>query len=149
MSATDSDNSIDWLASDNEENDSEQEPDCASKDAQAEAAPSPSFPPYLGPSNCSLPNEGSSNRSEVSCRGSSRCVETIDGRVGLYNTQLGEKVSGKSTQPVKRPHSSMEEQSKERQLILSEKDRIFRSKVSAHIDQCLLLAGGSWEYQQN
>ncbi|XP_037538847.1 circadian-associated transcriptional repressor [Nematolebias whitei] len=130
MSATDSDNSIDWLASDNEENDSEQEPDCALKDAHAEAAPSPSFPPYPGPSNCSRPNEGSSKWSEVCSRGSSCCVEKIESNaaIGLYKTQLGEKVTGKSTQPVKRPHSSTEEQSKGRQLILSEKDHIFRSK---------------------
>ncbi|XP_013859087.1 circadian-associated transcriptional repressor [Austrofundulus limnaeus] len=130
MSATDSDNSIDWLASDNEENDSEQEPDCASKNAQAEAAPSPGSPPRPGLSDGGRPKEGGGDWSEVSSRGSPRRLEKTDrdAAVGLYRTQRGEKVTGKSTQPVKRPHSSAEEQSKERQLISSEKDQMFSSK---------------------
>lgn len=133
MSATDSDNSIDWLASDNEENDSEQEPDCASKNAQAEAAPSPSSPPYPGLSDGSRPKEGGGNWSEVSSWGSPRRMEKIDRDavvVGLGKTQRGEKVTGKSSQPVKRPHSSAEEHSQRWQLVSSEKDQIFSSKVS-------------------
>eukprot|EP00064_Thunnus_orientalis_P000355 superscaffoldBa00000018_g355 len=141
MSATDSDNSIDWLASDNEDNDSEQELDCTRKHSQTEAPSSPNSPSHLGPSDSSCRRsgevkEGDSNWSEVreaSSRGSpSGCTETW-GRdsIGLCRTRQGEKMNGKDTQQaLKRPHSFTEGEHKERQLIsnMSEKDRIFTRK---------------------
>ncbi|XP_069018933.1 circadian-associated transcriptional repressor [Embiotoca jacksoni] len=142
MSATDSDNSIDWLASDNEENESEQESDCTRKHSQTEAPPSPGAPLHLGPSDSSCRRsielkEGETNWSEVrevSSRGSPGRMEKRDrgSATGLCRTQQGEKLNGKSTQQaLKRPRSfAEEEECKERQLIsnASEKDRIFRTK---------------------
>ncbi|XP_072241999.1 uncharacterized protein [Leuresthes tenuis] len=141
MSATDSDNSIDWLASDNEENESEQEFDHDTKHGHTEASSSPSAPPHLGLSDNSCRRsdelkEGNSNWSEVrevSGRGSPGCMEKWDRgtTTGLCKTQQGEKLNDKNTQqPLKRPHSSAGEQCKERQLVsnASEKDRIFSSK---------------------
>ncbi|XP_035520491.1 uncharacterized protein LOC118330152 [Morone saxatilis] len=140
MSATDSDNSIDWLASDYEDNESEQEFDCTRKHSQTESAPSPSTPPHLGPSDSSCcrsgeVKEGVSNWSEVreaSSRGSPPgCTETWDSTIGLCKTQQGEKTNGKNTQQaLKRPRGSMEEECRERQLIsnVSEKSRIFSRK---------------------
>uniref|UniRef100_UPI003AAB8135 uncharacterized protein n=1 Tax=Centroberyx gerrardi TaxID=166262 RepID=UPI003AAB8135 len=138
MSATDSDNSIDWLASDNEDDESEREPDCAGKRSQTEAPPS-----HLGPSESSCcrsseVKEGDSNWSEVSeasSRGSpSSCTDTWDrDAFGLCQTQRGEKPNDKNTQQaLKRPHSSTVEERKERQLISneSEKDRIFTRKCT-------------------
>uniref|UniRef100_A0A1A8MVQ1 Chromosome 1 open reading frame 51 n=1 Tax=Nothobranchius pienaari TaxID=704102 RepID=A0A1A8MVQ1_9TELE len=116
MSATDSDNSIDWLASDNEENDSKQEPDCASKRGQAEASPSPSSPPRPDPSDSSELREGDGSWSQVSSPASDRGAA-----VGLCKAQRGQKANSK-----KRPHSSTEE----RQLFpnKTEKDQIFSRK---------------------
>lgn len=140
MSATDSDNSIDWLASDNE---SEQELDCTRKHSQTEVPSSPNTPSHQGPSDSSCRRSGEvkeddSNWSEVreaSSRGSpSSCTETW-GRdnIGLCKTQLGENMNGKDTrQALKRPHHFTEREHKERQLITntSEKDRLFTRKVS-------------------
>lgn len=145
MSATDSDNSIDWLASDNEDNESEWESDCTRKHSQTEAPPSsPSAPPHLGPSDGSClrsseVKEGDGNWSEVreaSGWGSTPgCTETYDSAIGLSKAQ-GEKTNGKNTQQaLKRRHISTEQQQqqqrKERLLIssMSEKDRIFSRKV--------------------
>ncbi|KAK5867364.1 hypothetical protein PBY51_011864 [Eleginops maclovinus] len=140
MSATDSDNSIDWLASDNEDNESEQESDCTGKHNHTEDPSSPSNPPHLGPSDSSCRwgsevKEGDCNWSEVteaSSRGlPSSCIETRDSAIGLCKTQHGEKTNGKNTQQaLKRPHSSAEEECKERQLIsnVSEKNQIFHRK---------------------
>lgn len=145
MSATDSDNSIDWLASDNEDNESEQEYDCTRKHSQTEASPSPSTLPHLGPSDTSCRRssevkEGDSNWSEVreaSRRGSPpSCTETWDSAIGLYKKQQDEKTNGKNTQQaLKRPHSATEEERTERQLIsnVSEKNRVFSSKVSTSV----------------
>ncbi|XP_026167502.1 uncharacterized protein ciartb [Mastacembelus armatus] len=140
MSATDSDNSIDWLASDNEDNESEQEPDCTRNHSQAEAPPSPTTPPHLGPSdssfrrNCEV-KEGSSNWSEVreaASRGSPLSfTETWGSAIGLCKTQQGEKTNDKNTQQaLKRPHSPTQQDCFERQLIsnMSEKDQLFSSK---------------------
>ncbi|XP_059190266.1 uncharacterized protein LOC131972635 [Centropristis striata] len=140
MSATDSDNSIDWLASDNEDNDSEQESDCTGKRSHTGSPSSPSTPPYLGPSDSSCcpsseVKEGNSNWREVreaASRGfPPSCTETWDSTNGLCKTQQGERTNGKNTQQaLKRPHSSAEEECKERQLIsnVSEKNRIFSRK---------------------
>lgn len=141
MSATDSDNSIDWLASDNEDNESEQELDCTRNRSQTEAPSSPNASSHLGPSDSSRRHEvkeDDSNWSEVreaSSRGSpSGCTETW-GRdnIGLCKTQQGENMNGKDTQQaLKRPHRFTEGEHKEWQLITnaSEKDRIFTRKVS-------------------
>ncbi|KAK2842299.1 hypothetical protein Q5P01_012499 [Channa striata] len=140
MSATDSDNSIDWLASDTEDNESKWEPDYSRKPSQTEAPRSPITPPHLGPSDSSCcqnseVKEGDSNWSEVreaSSQGSPpSCTETWDSTIQLCQTQQGGTKNGNSTQPaLKRHHSSTEEESKERQLIsnMSEKDRVFSRK---------------------
>ncbi|KAM6937526.1 uncharacterized protein ciartb [Xenentodon cancila] len=141
MSATDSDNSIDWLASDNEENESEQESDRAAKQGQTEACPSSSTPAQLGPSAGSCRHsivlkEGDGKTSEameVSRQGSPACMEKWDRgtATGLCKKQQGERANGKNTQqPLKRPHRPAEEECKERQLIsdTSEKDQLFSSK---------------------
>ncbi|XP_029910402.1 circadian-associated transcriptional repressor [Myripristis murdjan] len=136
MSATDSDNSIDWLASDNEDDESERESDCAGKRSQTEAPPS-----HLGPSESSScrsskVKEGESNwseGSEASSRGSpSSCTEAWDrDATELCQTQQGQKSNAKSTlQALKRPHSATVDERKELQYISSksEKDRIFTRK---------------------
>ncbi|TNN86888.1 Circadian-associated transcriptional repressor [Liparis tanakae] len=137
MSATDSDNSIDWLASDNE---SEHESDCSRKHSQAEAPSSPSPSPHLDLSDSSCHRssevkEGNGSCSEVR-EASSRgfppgCTETWASTIGLCKTQQGEKTNGKNTQQaLKRPHSSTAEESRERQLLsnASEKNQMFRRK---------------------
>ncbi|AWP08421.1 putative circadian-associated transcriptional repressor-like [Scophthalmus maximus] len=138
MSATDSDNSIDWLASDTEDNESERESDCSGEHSQTGAPTSPSGPPHLGPSDCSCHRssevkEGDGNWREVreaSGRGyPPGSTETYVSAFGLCKAQQG---SGRNTQQaMKRTHSSTEqEERKERQLICNtpEKDRIFSSK---------------------
>ncbi|CAN9499331.1 unnamed protein product [Ophioblennius macclurei] len=138
MSATDSDNSIDWLASDNEE--SEQEFDCSSKRGKAEASPSsPSAPPHLGLSDSrrgdELKDAGDGDNddwTDVSSQGSPGCTETWDrgSATGLCKPQQGGgKLNGKNTQQaLKRPRSSEEEECRERQLNASERDRLFSRK---------------------
>lgn len=162
MSATDSDNSIDWLASDNEDNESKREPDCSRKHSETEAPPSHSVPPHLGPSDSSCcrnseVNEGDSNLSKVreaSSQGSPpSCKETWDrdSPNGLYKTQQGEKTNRKNTQQaMKRLHSSTEEECKERQLIfnMSEKDRFFSSKVRTSLTYICFPPEGGFGGQQ-
>ncbi|XP_034060868.1 circadian-associated transcriptional repressor [Gymnodraco acuticeps] len=131
MSATDSDNSIDWLASDNEDNDSEQESDCTGKHNHTEGPSSPRSPPHLGPSDSSEVKEGDRNWSEVTEASSRRfpsgCTETRDSTIGLCKTQQGDKTNGKNTQQaLKRPHSS-EEECKPLSNV-SEKNHIFHRK---------------------
>ncbi|XP_028307247.1 circadian-associated transcriptional repressor [Gouania willdenowi] len=133
MSTTDSDNSIDWLASDNEENESEVESDCI---RQTETPPSPtSSPPHLSPSDggselrgargnwstiCEVSSQGSPDRMDKWSRGTA---------TGLCKTQQGEKMHGKSPQQaLKRPHNSTGDECRERQLSSSEKDRLFSRK---------------------
>lgn len=144
MSATDSDNSIDWLASDNEDNENEQEFDCTRKHSQTEAPLSPCAPSHLGPTDSSCRwssdlkgGDGSwSEVRDVSSRGSPDYMEKWDRATatGLCKTQQGgEKMNGNNTQQaLKRPRSSAEGERKERQLIsnVSEEERIFSSKVS-------------------
>ncbi|KAM3609818.1 uncharacterized protein V6R79_020704 [Siganus canaliculatus] len=144
MSATDSDNSIDWLASDYEDNESEQEFDCTGKETPS----SPSTLPHLGPSDNSCRRssevkEGDGNCGEVreaSGQGSpSGCRETLGSTNGLCKRQQGDKTNGRNTQQaLKRPYSSMEdeeeeegeEQCKERQFVsnMAEKNRIISRK---------------------
>ncbi|KAG7245364.1 hypothetical protein INR49_010814 [Caranx melampygus] len=98
----DSDNSSDWLASDNEDNESEWESDCTRKHGQTEAPPSPSAPPHLGPSDGSClrsseVKEGDGNWSEVreaSGWGSTPgCTETYDSTIGLRLSSFQESVA--------------------------------------------------------
>lgn len=146
MSATDSDNSIDWLASDNEDNESEWESDCTRKHSQTEAPPSPSAPPHLGPSDgsCLRSSEVKEVREASSWGSTPGCTETYDSAIGLSKAQ-GEKTNGKNTQQaLKRHHiSAEEEQRKERQLIssMSEKDRIFSRKVRNLCGSCSFPGG--------
>ncbi|MEQ2215078.1 hypothetical protein XENOCAPTIV_027069 [Xenoophorus captivus] len=127
MSATDSDNSIDWLASDTEENENEQEPDCTAKHAQRELSPSESSSELKEGSWCEV--SGSRGSPSYATR------SERDSGNGLCKSQHGEKANGKNTQPTKRPHSSTGEQCKERQLISTalEKDQVFINKVSASV----------------
>ncbi|KAM8751459.1 uncharacterized protein ciartb [Acanthopagrus schlegelii] len=142
MSATDSDNSIDWLASDYEDNESEQEFDCTRKHSQTEAPPSSGSPPHLGPSDssCHQSSEvkgGDGDWGEVrqaSHQGSPPgCTGTWDSTIGLCKRKQGEKTNGKNTQhALKRPRSSVEEECREWQLIsnASEKNRLFSRKCT-------------------
>lgn len=113
MSATDSDNSIDWLASDNEE-DSEQEAECSKKQHLA-----------LSDSQHQHSREKESEWSEASSRDSQAWP------VELCNTQQGQEMHGKRTpQALKRSPSSKDEEHRERQLIsnVSEKEQSFSRK---------------------
>ncbi|XP_056138648.1 uncharacterized protein LOC130114768 [Lampris incognitus] len=141
MSATDSDNSIDWLASDNEVEESEQEPDCPGRPSQTRISPCPSSPSQLCASEsvCYRSDDvkgDDSNWSKVSKDSNYRspfgCTETYNGDdSGPCQAQRGEKSCSKNShKALKRPHSSVVEECKRRQLILnqSEKDRIFTNK---------------------
>ncbi|XP_068169383.1 uncharacterized protein [Antennarius striatus] len=139
MSATDSDNSIDWLASDYEDNESEQEFDSSRKHSQTEAPPSPSDTTRLGPPDGSCRRGGEvkdcDNNWEVreaSGRGSPpNCKEMWNGSIGLCKRQQGEKANGKTTQQaLKRPHSSTEGEPNDWQLLPngSEKNQMFSRK---------------------
>lgn len=147
MSATDSDNSIDWLASDYEDNESEQEFDSSRKHSQTEAPPSHGTPAHLGASDdCCQVKSCDSNWSEVreaSGRGSPPgYTETWDNTIGLLKGQHGEKTN--PLQALKRRRASLEEESKEQQLLsnVSEKNRIFSRKVSASSTKCLIVTRG-------
>lgn len=135
MSATDSDNSIDWLASDNEDYDSEQESDCSRKHSHTEPPSSPDAPPtHLGPSDgCCRQSrevrEGERNRSEgrdASSRAApSSCGVTL-GRDDLCKT--GGQMTGRNT--LKRHCSLTDGEQEERQLMssMTEKDLLFTRK---------------------
>ncbi|XP_029952449.1 circadian-associated transcriptional repressor [Salarias fasciatus] len=145
MSATDSDNSIDWLASDNEENESEREFDCSSEHGKAEASPPPGAPPHLGLSDGGQLRGGGwsqvSGRTETWDRGSA---------TGLCKPQQGGKPNGKNTQQaLKRPHGSEEEEEeeecRERQLSASERDWLFSRKcmeLQCYIDPLSSILNG-------
>ncbi|TWW75713.1 circadian-associated transcriptional repressor [Takifugu rubripes] len=134
MSATDSDNSIDWLASDYEDNESEQEFDSNGKCSQTGAPMSPRGRPHLDPTKggCQV-KDCESNWSEVeeaSSLGSPPgYVEKWDSNNELCKRQQGEKAP--LQQALKRPRSSMEEEEDmERQLRsnVSEKNQLFSRK---------------------
>lgn len=136
MSATDSDNSIDWLASDYEDNESEREFDSTGKCSQTGAPLSPPGQPHLDPTDGSRQvKDCESHWSEVeeaSSRGTppSR-VEKWDSNSGLCKRQQSEKLPPQ--QALKRPSSSVEGEHRERQLLSNESERnqIFSRKVSA------------------
>lgn len=136
MSATDSDNSIDWLASDYEDNESEQEFDSSRKHSQTEASPSPrALPPHLGPSDDSCRVKDCEQWSEVREASGRRSppgrTETWVSAIGHCKRQHGDKTNPQ--QALKRPRSSAEEERKERQLLsdMSEKGGVFSRKVSS------------------
>lgn len=139
MSATDSDNSIDWLASDYEDNESEQESDSSRKHSQREARPATTPPPaHLGPADSGRRvKDCDGNWSEVreaSGRGSPpSCTVTWDTTVGLCKRQHGEKTNPQHA--LKRPRGSAEEERRDQQHLSSpsESDRAFSRKVSASL----------------
>lgn len=139
MSATDSDNSIDWLASDYEDNESEQEFDSNGKCSQAGAPLSPpGRQPHLkatdGGRQVNDCESRWSEEEEASSRGSPpSCVEEWDSHSGLCKRQQSEKPPPQ--QALKRPRSSVEEERRERQLLSneSEKNQIFSRKVRSHV----------------
>lgn len=135
MSATDSDNSIDWLASDYEDNESEQEFDSSRKHSQTEAPSPRAPPPHLGPSDDSCLAKDCEDWSEVREASGRRSppsrTETWVSAIGHYKRQHEDKTHPQ--QALKRPRSSAEEERKERQLLsdTSEKGRVFSRKVSS------------------
>lgn len=146
MSATDSDNSIDWLVSDNEDNESK--PDCSRKPGEAGTPPSPSGAAHLGPSDSSCcrsseVNESDSDSSKVreaSSQGSPpSCKESRDrdSTNGLYNRK-------NTRQAMKRRHSSTEDECKQWQFItnMSEKDQFFSSKVRTSVTRVFSMGVG-------
>ncbi|XP_062317534.1 circadian-associated transcriptional repressor [Osmerus eperlanus] len=122
MSASDSDNSIDWLASDDEENESEPEPNCTKRSAQKQAPLSPSYHP-----------EGSGSGSSPGFSAVS-CTEILGSHESsLFHTGCPEESKFRKTQPPqKRPHSPMVTKhcGKDRQLTSnqSEEDWLFTNK---------------------
>lgn len=148
MSATDSDNSIDWLASDYEDNESEQEFDSNGKDSQSGAPPSPLGRSHLDPTDGNRRvkdcESAWSEAEEASSRGPPPgCVEKWDSNNGLCKRQQGEKPAPQ--QALKRPCSSLEEERRERQLLsnVSEKNQIFSRKVSPSLTHLFSHGGES------
>lgn len=143
MSATDSDNSIDWLASDCEDNESEQEFDSNGKCSQTGAPLSPPGRPHLEPTGSPRVKDRESHWGEAE-KASSRssppsCVEKWDTNSGLCKRQQSEKPPPQ--QALKRPCSSMGEEHRERQLLsnASEKNQIFSRKVNAALTHLVSL----------
>ncbi|XP_059402737.1 circadian-associated transcriptional repressor-like [Carassius carassius] len=146
MSASDSDYSIDWLASDDEDNDSELEPDCTKVQGQT-TLPKPSRV-IQGAQTCQSFSKRNGDKGEVidkeimSSLGSSpsRCDSTNysedGGRSHLGQeartnySQCPESPVGKKRQMLKRTRSSMVPEQRERQLTPEqmEKDRLFACK---------------------
>ncbi|KAM8890875.1 uncharacterized protein ciartb isoform 1-T2 [Spinachia spinachia] len=132
MSATDSDNSIDWLASDNE---SEQESDCRGKPSQGEAPSAAAGSQHLGPPDSGEAKEGHGHCGEVR-EALGRVFPpgrtgTRAGAAGPRHAQQAEKTGDKTTQQaLKRPRGSTEEDRSERQLSsnASEKNQLFKRK---------------------
>ncbi|KAM6960613.1 uncharacterized protein ciartb [Aplochiton taeniatus] len=143
MSASDSDNSIDWLASDDEDKASEPEPDCAKQRNPPTWSPPPSpgsdtHPGRPGSGRCGStedPREGgdhwrgggerSAHASPSSCTGTSWESDASE----LCQTAHSQRSKGTKTSE-KRPHSPVTAQHKERQLTSSqsEQDRLYTNK---------------------
>lgn len=143
MSASDSDYSIDWLASDDEENDSELEPDCTKTQGKTTLRRTPSSEVIQVTQTCQSRNgdKGQVNVKENMSSprsSSSRCDSSeygIDGglsHVGRGDrsnySQCPESPKGKT---LKRTWSSVVLEQRERQLTPEqmEKDRLFAYKV--------------------
>ncbi len=149
MSASDSDYSIDWLASDDEDHDSELEPDCTKAQGQTTLQKSPSSGVIQGTQTCQSLSKRNGDKGEVmdkenmSSRGSSpSSCDSSDysedggdchlGQEALTNySRCPESPVGKMRQALKRTCSSMIAEQWERQLTPEqmEKDRLFACKV--------------------
>lgn len=122
MSATDSDNSIDWLASDDDE--SERESDSGGKSRES----SPPPPPATAP-------QSSARRAKARDGSPPSCAVTWEPAAGLCKRQQGERTN--PPHALKRPHGAAEEErSGDRPHPSgppSEADRAFGRKVSASL----------------
>lgn len=167
MSATDSDNSIDWLASDNEDNEeSEQEADCIRNPSQTQPprSPSPSVRPHLEPSDdgcrrSAEVKEGDSKRRKIAenC-GWGSSPETFDSHIELCKAKQAEKTHDKDTRrALKRAHSFVESREEEEEeeesedckdknlnSNMSDKDRFFTSKVRHSVIYSTSLPHKTW-----
>ncbi|XP_053742565.1 circadian-associated transcriptional repressor [Synchiropus splendidus] len=132
MSATDSDNSIDWLASDNEDNESERELDFSRTDAPR----STGSPSHLGPpdSSCCRGSEVKQgdwgSDSQASSPGSPSSCVAAWGRDVMGLCEAAENMNEKKPQQALKRPRCLTEECRERQLLasMSEKDRIFTRK---------------------
>lgn len=149
MSASDSDYSIDWLASDDEDNDSELESDCTKVQGQTTLPKSPASGVVQGVQTCqSLPkrngdkgevmdkeNMSSRGSSPSSCNSSDYSEDGSHSHLGQGDrnnySRCPESPVGKKRQALKRTRSSMVPEQRERQLTPEqmEKDRLFACKV--------------------
>ncbi len=134
MSASDSDYSIDWLASDDEDNDSELEPDCTKAQVQTTLPKSPSSGVIQGTQTCQSLSKRNGDKGEVmdkenmSSRGSSpSSCDSSDYSEDGGHCHLGQEARtnysrcpespvGKKRQALKRTYSSMVTEQRERQL---------------------------------
>ncbi|XP_016115313.1 circadian-associated transcriptional repressor-like [Sinocyclocheilus grahami] len=148
MSASDSEYSIDWLASDDEDNDSELEPDCTKVQGQTTLPKSPSSRVIQGAQTCQSFSKRNGDKGEVmdkenmSSRGSSpsSCDSTDYSEDGGHShlgqearnnySRCPESPVGKKRQTLKRTRSSMVPEQRERQLTPEqmEKDGLFACK---------------------
>ncbi|XP_016430817.1 uncharacterized protein ciartb [Sinocyclocheilus rhinocerous] len=148
MSASDSDYSIDWLASDDEDNDSELEPDCTKAQGQTNLPKSPSSGVIQGTQTCQSLSKRNGDKGEVmdkenmSSWGSSpSSCDSSDYSEDGGHCHLGQEARtnysrcpespvGKKRQALKRTCSSMVLEQRERQLTPEqmEKDRLFACK---------------------
>ncbi|XP_016354788.1 circadian-associated transcriptional repressor [Sinocyclocheilus anshuiensis] len=148
MSASDSEYSIDWLASDDEDSDSELEPDCTKVQGQTTLPKSPSSRVIQGAQTCQSFSKRNGDKGEVmdkenmSSRGSSpsSCDSTDYSEDGGHShlgqetrtnySRCPESPVGKKRQTLKRTRSSMVPEQRERQLTPEqmEKDRLFACK---------------------
>lgn len=149
MSASDSDYSIDWLASDDEDNDSELESDCTKVQGQTTLPKSPTSGVVQGVQTCQSLSKRNGDKGEVmdkenmSSRGSSpsSCNSSDYSEDGSHSllgqgdwtnySRCPESPIGKKRQALKRTQSSMVPEQRERQLTPEqmEKDRLFACKV--------------------
>lgn len=138
MSATDSDNSIDWLASDCDD-ESERESDSGGKTCgqSRESSPARSPSPQPGPAD-------GARRARARDGSPLSCAVTWEpaAGAGLRKRQQGERTNPQHA--LKRPCDSAEEERKDRPHLPSppsEADRAFSRKVSASLassDSCVL-----------
>ncbi|XP_051976089.1 uncharacterized protein LOC127638553 [Xyrauchen texanus] len=145
MSASDSDYSIDWLASDDEDNDSELEPDCTKAAGQTTLPKARSSRIIQGAQSCqSLPkrngdkgevkekeNMSSMGSSPACCDSSDYCNDGELSHLGRSNySRCTESPKGNKRQALKRTRSSLMSEHRERQLTAEqiEKNRLFACK---------------------
>lgn len=100
MSATDSDNSIDWLASDDDD-ESERESDSGGKSRESSPSSSPPPPPATAP-------QSSARRAKARDGSPPSCAVTWEPAAGLCKRQQGERTN--PPHALKRPHGAAEEE---------------------------------------